>query len=190
MEPSISLKNSILTNGEIPLEELAYFAVREGRRPRPIYTAHKWFARRLGSVFRALLVGATTPKDDDFWAAYYGDADLRGVQVLDPFVGGGTSVVEAQRLGAFARGVDVDPIACSVTNLELAATEMPDLTEILTSLQEQVGSIIRPYHTFSHKGSQLQTLHHFWVQVVTCGECGYIFDAHPNFRLAKEAKTQ
>jgi len=184
------LRNSILTDGEIPLEELAAFATREGRRPRPIYTAHKWFARRLGSVFRALLVGAVTSKDGNFWEAYYGDADLRGFQVLDPFVGGGTSVVEAQRLGASAHGIDVDPIACSVTNLELTAADIPDLSEVLVGLQEQVGTMIRPLHTFSHKGRQLQILHHFWVQVVTCGECGCTFEAHPNFRLAKEVNTQ
>ncbi len=118
---------TLLEAGDLPLDALAAFALREGRRPRPIYTAHKWFARRLGSVFRALLVSATSPPDGDFWRRYYGEADLRGLTVLDPFVGGGTSVVEAQRLGASVAARDVDPIACAITTLELDAAELPDL---------------------------------------------------------------
>jgi putative DNA methylase len=105
-------ERSLLDAGQVPVEDLAAFAERESRRPRPIYLAHKWFARRFGTAFRALLVGATTSVDTDFWAAYYGEADLTGIRVLDPFVGGGTSVVEALRLGASVTGVDVDPVAC------------------------------------------------------------------------------
>ena len=67
---------SLLVAGGLPCEELIPLAVREGRRPRPIYQVHKWFARRLGSVFRALLVGAVTPPTKDFWKAYYEDATL------------------------------------------------------------------------------------------------------------------
>jgi len=181
---------SILTHGQLPYEQLAAFAIREGRRPRPIYVAHKWFARRFGSVFRALLVGAITPEDSDFWNSYYQSANLQGFKVLDPFVGGGTSVVEAQRLGDSAFGVDIDPIACSITNLELSAAELPDLYGSLDHLQKHVGEAIRPFHSFTYQGQQVQVLHHFWVQVVTCHECGETFDVHPNFRLAKENGMQ
>ena len=48
----------------------------------------KWFARCLGSVFRALLVGATSEPDSNFQKLYYGEADLRNVIVLYPFGGG------------------------------------------------------------------------------------------------------
>jgi hypothetical protein len=67
----------IWETGDLPLSDLAVFALREGRRPRAIYTAHKWFARRLGSVFRALLVSATCSSRKGFWEAYCGGADLR-----------------------------------------------------------------------------------------------------------------
>lgn len=180
---------SYLETGRLPLRDIAALAVREGRRPRAIYTAHKWFARRLGTVFRALLVGAVSGPDDDFWEAYYGGINLRGLTVLDPFVGGGTSVVEASRLGAQTISVDVNPIACSVTNLELMATELPNLENALVDLQETVGNSLRRYHVFETKdGSIYPVLHHFWVQVVTCLACGHHFDAHPNFVLAKEVR--
>ena len=110
---------SLLELGQFPAKELAEFAAREGRRPRPIYSAHKWFARRLGCVFRALLVGGTADPNDDFWREYYSTSDLRGVTILDPFVGGGTSAVEASRLGANVIGVDIDPVACAVTRVRV-----------------------------------------------------------------------
>ena len=68
---------SCLESGGLPLNDIAALALREGRRPRPIYTPHKWFARRLGTVFRALLVGTVSGPDDDFWEAYYGGINLR-----------------------------------------------------------------------------------------------------------------
>src|SRR5215469_18353978 len=115
---------TLLESEGIPVKDLARFAIREGRRARPIYTAHKWFARRLGAVFRAILVGASSDSKADFWEQYYGKACLSGLTILDPFVGGGTSVVEATRLGATTFAVDVDPVACAVTKFELNAANI------------------------------------------------------------------
>ena len=176
----------LLEAGELPILELTGFAVREGRRPRSIYTGHKWFARRLGSVFRALLVGATSARDNDFWEQYYGGADLREVVVLDCFVGGGTSIVEALRLGATVRGVDVDPVACAVSRFEVNAADMPDLGDALRELTDSVGSTIRRFHlTKTLNGTEHVVLHHFWVQVVDCDNCGETFEAHPDFVLGE-----
>ena len=181
----------MLERRELPLLELAGLAVREGRRPRPIYTGHKWFARRLGSVFRALLVGAASAPEDDFWDSYYGDADLRDIVVLDPFVGGGTSIVEALRLGATTHAVDVNPVACAVSKFEAKAGEMPDLSEALVELQRGVGEVVRRFHvTKTRAGAERVVLHHFWVQVVGCDRCGESFDAHPNFILGEDGKNR
>jgi len=182
---------SLLETGEFPALDLADFAIREGRRPRPIYSAHKWFARRLGCVFRALLIGGASDPTTDFWDAYYGAADLQGVTVLDPFVGGGTSVVEASRLGAAVIGIDVDPVACAVTRFELEAETLPDLRDALWSLQESVGGLIRPLHTSTDEaGRERIVLHHFWVQAIECRGCGRPFQAHPTYLLAEDQEAQ
>lgn len=185
-ERTCSLPNpSLLEAGLFPARELAELAAREGRRPRPIYTAHKWFARRLGCVFRALLVGSSAGPEDNFWKAYYGTADLRGITLLDPFVGGGTSAVEASRLGARAIGVDVDPVACAVTRFELEMGGLPDLTMALKELQRTIGGSLRPLYTCIDAGGVERTvLHYFWVQVVECRSCDYRFQAHPTYLLA------
>ncbi|MCZ7645980.1 MAG: DNA methyltransferase [Planctomycetota bacterium] len=182
---------SLLEIGEFPALKLAEFAIREGRRPRPIYTAHKWFARRLGCVFRALLIGGASDPETDFWDAYYGTADLQGVTVLDPFVGGGTSVVEASRLGAAVIGIDIDPVACAVTRFELEANTLPDLRSALRLLQESVGARIRPLHvSIDEAGRERVVLHHFWVQTIECGACAQPFQAHPTYLLAEDKESQ
>lgn len=187
MESAQLPEHCLLEAGELPFSELVQFATREGRRPRPIYQIHKWFARRLGCAFRTLLVGAVEPATADFWKAYYQTASLQGLTVLDPFVGGGTSVVEATRLGASTIGVDVDPIACAITNAELSAAVLEDLVPTLRALQASVGQSLRPYYeTPALAAEGLTPLHHFWVQVVACPGCTTVGEAHPNYLLAAE----
>jgi putative DNA methylase len=187
-QPSPAHEPSLLELGSLPIAELSQFAAREGKRQRPIYGMHKWYARRAGAAFRALLVAAHTPASDDFWEAYYGDADLSGVTVLDSFVGGGTSMVEAGRLGAQVIGFDVDPVACAVTTLETEAAGIPDLQDALTDLKQEIGvGLSRYYRTSGPDGEERVVVHYFWVQVVDCGQCGEEVEAHPHYRLAYQA---
>ena len=65
---------------------------------RPVIAVHKWFARRPGTLFRSLLLsefGHGALRD-----IYFKVHDLKGLQVADPFMGGGTPLLEANRLGA------------------------------------------------------------------------------------------
>lgn len=179
---------TLLENGRLPYGDLVRFAAREGRRPRPIYQMHKWFARRLGCSFRAVLVGAVSEPTADFWKAYYETGNLQGCTVLDPFVGGGTSVVEAARLGATAIGIDVDPIACAVTAAELAAARLEDVIPTLRNLQASVGKTMAPFYVLkSSDGTPLTAVHYFWVQLVACPSCENVGEAHPNYVLAEES---
>lgn len=179
------LSRSRLDSGDLPIAALAALAEREARHPNPIYGAHRWFARRLGTAMRALLVASATETDSDFWAAFDGEADLRGVRVADPFMGGGTSLVEALRLGASVDGNDIDPVACAVSSFQLEAAQMPDLKSGLDDLKASVGSLVRPLHTIrGPSGEAREVVHWFWVQVVACASCGVEAEAQPHFRLA------
>ncbi len=53
---------------------------------RPIIGVHKWFARRPGTLFRALLLSefAASPLPDAYFRAH----DFRGLKIADPFMGG------------------------------------------------------------------------------------------------------
>jgi adenine-specific DNA methylase len=173
------------------VEQLAVLADREGRRPVPIYHAHRWFARRFSSAFRAILVAARLRRGADFWKAFYEGVSYSGLTVLDPFVGGGTSVVEAARLGASTIGVDIDPVACAITRFELAAADAPDLGASLANLQTSVGKRLdRYYRTRTTTGAVRRVLHAFWVQVVRCRSCRLVIEAHPHYQLAYEAEGE
>lgn len=176
---------TLLDAGEIPVEELATLAWREGMRPRPIYQCHKWFARRFGTAFRALLTAAALPEGADFWPTYYEGADWSGKSVLDPFVGGGTAVLEALRLGAKVVGIDVDPVACAITTFETRVAQVADPLPALERLQKSVGAALRRYY---RTADGRDVVHFFWVQVVPCGDCGEEVEAHPHFQLAYEAE--
>jgi putative DNA methylase len=180
---------TLLDVGNLPLGELADLAAREGKRPRAVYGAHKWFARRAGSAFRALLVASALPADADFWQGFYGEADLTGQRVLDPFVGGGTSVVEAGRLGAEVFGVDVDPVACAVTSFETRAHLVANPLVALETLKSRVGPRLREYYlTRDASGEDREVLHFFWVQVVNCRACDAAVEAHPHFQLGYQSE--
>ncbi|MCL5883779.1 MAG: MerR family DNA-binding transcriptional regulator, partial [Deltaproteobacteria bacterium] len=55
---------------------------------RPYIQVHKWFARRPGSLFRALLL-AEFGDDKPLGQTYFLGHDLSGRTILDPFMGGG-----------------------------------------------------------------------------------------------------
>ena len=76
---------------------------------RPIIGIHKWFARRPGTVFRSLLLAefnGSEPLETSYWREH----KMTGV-IADPFMGGGTPIYEANRLGFSVLGADTNPMA-------------------------------------------------------------------------------
>ena len=100
---------SLLDTGALPVGDIAMLAKREGARPRPAYQAHKWFARRFAVTARSLVTASVTPADAQFWPAYYGDASCAHVSVLDPFMGGGSTIAAALAVGYESIGLEIDP---------------------------------------------------------------------------------
>src|SRR2546427_5739219 len=91
---------------------IAAMALREKQiqqNYRPIIAVHKWFARRPGTLFRALLLSefGSPPLRENFYRA----SDYGGKQVADPFMGGGTPLLEANRVGCDVVGFDINPMA-------------------------------------------------------------------------------
>lgn len=181
---------SLLDSAALPLVELAELARREAHRPRPVYLAHKWFARRFGTAMRALLVGSQTSTEKDFWTTFEQGGPLTGTTVADLFIGGGTSLYEASRLGAHVVGADIDPVACAVTEFELAAHRFADPWDAFEDLASSLEAQRSLYATIGPDGDDRVGLHYFWVQQVTCGHCEVTFDAHPNHRIALDGNDQ
>lgn len=102
--------DSAIQKGHFPEEAVNALAILESYNKhlyRPNTYLHKWWARRCGTTFRYILkqfVPDPTRRD------FYAPGGLEGFVVLDPMMGGGTTLHEAIRLGANVIGVDIDPI--------------------------------------------------------------------------------
>lgn len=179
-------KNTLLEEGNIPIEEIALLALREGQSSTPLYRVHRWFARRVGSQFRSILTALTLPpeKSDEFWDIYLGKTSLNGAVVLDPFIGGGTSLVESMKCNARVIGFDVDPIATFITRFELSASLMKDQYPEIDRICAEVSKQIMPLHRTWVNGNERDVLHHFWVQVKQCSHCKNDVELHPHYQLA------
>jgi putative DNA methylase len=177
---------------QIPVEWLYDMALREGNSKKPIYRIHKWWARRLGSVFRTLLLLAITPSHqrvDHIMDNFYSKHDLNNLVVLDPFMGGGTSIIESSKCGARTIGVDIDPVAWFVTKKEVEPYPLRKIQRALKVLQESVGKEIELYYTTrTPNGEEAPVIYFFWVDLITCPDCKTKFEAHPHYQLLRDKR--
>jgi DNA modification methylase len=104
--------------------KLAYLESYNKHLYRPNTYLHKWWARRCGTTFRLLLKHLVP---DDVSREFYNVGGLEGKIVLDPMMGGGTTLHEAIRLGANVIGTDIDPIPVLQAKASLANLSLDDL---------------------------------------------------------------
>lgn len=185
---------------DAPVEQLYQLAIREGNAKKPVYEMHKWWARRLGSVFRMLLLLATAPEnqsDAELWRRFYEGDNLSGLRLLDPFMGGGTSIIEGTKLKIQTAGVDIDPVAWFVTRQEVSQVNFKAIENELQKLSSSklVSNIKTLYQTTiqSTKPNDLvsveaDVIYNFWVDIVTCPKCAFVFEAHNHYRLLYNTK--
>lgn len=178
---------------DFPFVEISQIAEQESWRKeinRPIYHIHKWWAKRLGSVFRSITLGALTPPGTDTWAQFYKTHNLAGKVVLDPFMGSGTTLGEAVKLGAKAIGSDINPVSTFLVRQAFTPASEADLRAAFELLERNIEPEIRRYYQTRdpQTGELVQVLYYFWVKTVTTPEgdvipllSRYVFsqDAYP-----------
>jgi len=172
----------------LPVEYLNPIALSEGNSKSPLYQMHKWWARRLGSVFRAITVAIFSHEDESeasVWRKFCDGADLAGKIVLDPFMGGGTTIAEALRLGCRTIGVDINPVAWFVTKKEVEPVDLDELDAAFRQIEATAGQRIRAlYTTHCPSGHQADVMYFFWVKVAECRACGTRVKLIPNYELS------
>lgn len=153
---------------DFPIEQVNEIAEREAHakeKYRPIYFIHKWWARRLGSVFRTIVLyslldeNAKVLKNDDDkwrpvtkeeldnpWLLYLRDVDLGGKIVLDPMMGGGTTVIEALRLGCKVVAQDLNPVAWFLVKNMVEPVDIGLLKEAFKKLEQAVADELKNYY--------------------------------------------
>ena len=179
---------------QIPIEWLYHMALAEGNSKKPVYRIHKWWARRLGSVFRTLLILAVSPSNkrkDRIINDFYSRHNLSNMIVLDPFMGGGTSIIEASKCGMRTIGVDIDPVAWFITKNEIEPCPIDEIHKSLRDLKKSVGREIQSYYlTKAQDGQEVPVIYFFWVDLITCPNCQAEFEAHPHCQLSFDVRKQ
>lgn len=154
-----------------PAAMLSEIATAESWRKevhRPATSTHKWWAKRLGTVFRGIITSAMTPDGQDAEAAYAAATELPGVVVFDPFGGSGVTAVEAVKLGADAVSFDINPVATLVERQAMQPWNLERLMSTFASLEK----VCRPEIDRVHSSEDGRTvLYYFWVAVVECPQC-------------------
>jgi putative DNA methylase len=131
-------------------------------------------------------LAATSPRalsEDDFWERYAGEGRLlSGLTVLDPFVGGGTTLVEAARLGAYVVGGDIDPLAVAITRHELS----PPDGHLVAEVGQRLLAHLRRHFGRLYPQSDGEALHYFTLSMVTCPHCAAEGPLYKNLVLARD----
>ena len=156
---------------DFPIVEISQLAERESWRKeinRPIYHIHKWWATRLGTVFRAITLAALSRPGTNIWNNFYESHQFTNKIVLDPFMGSGTTLGEAVKLGAKAIGCDINPISTFLVRQAFTRVPETELRAAFTRLEQKVAPDIRHYYQTRdpHTGELIPVLYFFWVKTV------------------------
>jgi putative DNA methylase len=174
-----------------PFDKISDIAEMESWRKevyRPIYYLHKWWARRLGSVFRAAIIGAAVPHWASVADLFYEPVQFPGLVVFDPFMGSGTTIGEAVKLGCTAVGCDINPVAYRAVRAALGPMNRAAIEHWFSVLEKRVGNRIRAwYRSKDRQGRPCDVLYYFWVKCLPCPECGKSTDLFSSFVFAHHA---
>ncbi len=156
---------------------------------RPIIAVHKWFARRPGTLFRALILSEFTGRPIS--ENYYQPHHFPGVRIFDPFMGGGTTMMEANRVGCSVIGTDINPMAWWIVRQELLELDVDAYVktseQLRTYLEGEIGHLYRT--ACGRCGKQDARVKYFlWVKTVDCRSCGKNTDLFPNFLLSEDVR--
>ncbi|RJX50581.1 DUF1156 domain-containing protein [Halonotius pteroides] len=213
-----------------PIEQVNQLAEKEARGIakryyRPIYTMHKWWARRLGCVFRTISLytlldspekvevfepGENSSLDDfstdtdtianlinqvdmsnpdTLWELYPKDVRIQDKKILDPFMGGGTSLVEASRFGASVTGGDLNPVSWFISKkeLETGSTDLDEIEDAYEELSSKMEEEVRQYYKTPcpHGDHHAEVICYFWVKELDCVSCDNTVSLFNDYRVAK-----
>lgn len=181
---------TIETKFDIPL--VAGLALREKQiqqNYRPIIAVHKWFARRPGTLFRALTLAefGDAPLADIYFTAN----DFPGRKVADPFMGGGTPLIEANRVGCDVTGFDINPMAAWIVREELEHLDVDayqeEASRLVGKLRAEIGDL---YLTDCplYGDRDVPVKYFLWVKGIDCESCGKRIDLFPGYLLSEDSR--
>jgi adenine-specific DNA methylase len=174
------------------IEFVAALALREKQIQqvyRPIIAVHKWFARRPGTLFRGLILSefANLPIQQ----SYYQSHGLDGITVADCFMGGGSPLLEANRVGCNVIGTDINPMATWVVREEIDALDMvaykATSAQLHSHLQTTIGHLYKTKCPIDGR-IDADLKYGLWVKVGTCNNCERDYDLFQGHLIADNTR--
>jgi hypothetical protein len=122
-----------------------------------IYKMHRYYARRPHNVFARIIQHYTNPGDI----------------ILDPFCGGGVTVVEALKLRRRVIGVDINPLATWITQVEVEPVDLDKFIVLYDSwykvIKRKIDSLFKAKCTECGKLGVAEWFE--WSNVIVCPYC-------------------
>jgi putative DNA methylase len=147
---------------------------------RPTYHLHKWWATRLGSVFRAILIGALAPDGADIAQLFYERVTFPDA-VVDPMMGSGTTIGEALKLGCRVSGQDINPVSYIQVRKAIERCNVNALADAYARLEQTIGPRIRALYQVQDPEDPAQmadSLYAFHVMAALCHRCATLRQLH------------
>lgn len=120
------------------------------------YQMHKYFARRPYNVFSRLVEHYTE----------------EGNIILDCFCGGGVTIFEGLALDRKVVGVDINPLATFITEIQIQQVDTKKLTEYYKIFMDECKKDLSKLYEYELEGENVTQEWMEWVYEVRCPECG------------------
>lgn len=175
-----------LLETRFPALSVSSVVATDSRAKDPSYAAHRWWARRPPSLMRAILIAAAMDGQathEEFWANYRSEETLlKDLRVHDPFMGGGTTLIEASRLGASVSGTDVDPTAEMIVSHSLQPARDSEVVQV----GQELMTFLRTHFSVLYPDFDGEPLHTFWLAIVECPNCHISGPLYRSLVLARD----
>ena len=156
---------------------------------RPVIAVHKWFARRPGTLFRGLLLSEFSHQP--LQEAFYSSNNFSGIKVADPFMGGGTPLLEANRVGCDVIGFDINPMSYWIVHQEIEQINLKSYEDhiklILEKLEEDTGVFYKTRCEICNN-NEASVKYFLWVKEISCNCCGKNIDLFPGYLLSSDSR--
>lgn len=156
---------------------------------RPIIAVHKWFARRPGTLFRGLLLSEFSNKP--LSEVFYLSNDFSKIKIADPFMGGGTPLLEANRIGCDVIGYDINPMSYWIVKREIEHLDAEQYNKAANflrgELEKEVGAMFRTKCGVCGDKSAI-VKYYLWVKTIDCHSCKKSIDLFPGYLLSSDAR--
>lgn len=171
---------------------IAAMALREKQiqqNYRPIIGVHKWFARRPGTLFRGLMLAEFSERP--LREAFFTANDFPDRLVCDPFMGGGTPLLEANRVGCDVLGFDINPMAAWIVREEIEHLDLGAYRQtadrLLATLTVELGDLyLTDCPLYGDRDVPMK--YALWVKTLDCANCTRPIDLFPGYMVADDTR--